>query len=36
MLRERVTVAGRATDVLRDMVAIESVNPFYPGGSRGE
>jgi acetylornithine deacetylase len=36
MLTERVTAAGRATAILKDLVAIESVNPFYPGGSRGE
>jgi len=36
MLRERVTTAGRATEILKDLVAIESVNPFYPGGERGE
>src|SRR2546428_13702100 len=36
MLTERTTVAGRATEILRDLVAIESVNPFYPGGERGE
>lgn len=36
MLTERTTVAGRATAILRDLVAIESVNPFYPGGERGE
>ncbi len=27
---------GRATEILRDLVAIESVNPFFPGGERGE
>jgi succinyl-diaminopimelate desuccinylase len=36
MLRERVTAAGRATAILKELVAIESVNPFYPGGERGE
>src|SRR5207237_4760464 len=36
MLTERTTQAGRATAILRDLVAIESVNPFYPGGDRGE
>src|SRR5881628_732047 len=36
MLRERVTATGRATEILKEMVAIESVNPFYPGGERGE
>lgn len=36
MLTERLTRAGRATEILRDLVRIESVNPFYPGGERGE
>src|SRR5262249_49076572 len=36
MLTEKTTTAGRATEILRDLVAIESVNPFYPGGERGE
>lgn len=36
MLTERLTRQGRATELLRDMVRIESVNPFYPGGERGE
>lgn len=36
MITERVTTAGRATTILKDLVAIESVNPFYPGGARGE
>jgi acetylornithine deacetylase len=36
MLRERVTASGRATAILKELVAIESVNPFYPGGERGE
>ena len=36
MLTERLTKQGRATELLRDMVRIESVNPFYPGGERGE
>lgn len=36
MLRERITTAGRATAILKELVAIESVNPFYPGGGRGE
>ncbi len=36
MLTERTTQSGRATSILRDLVAIESVNPFYPGGERGE
>jgi succinyl-diaminopimelate desuccinylase len=31
-----VTRQGRATELLRDLVRIESVNPFYPGGERGE
>lgn len=36
MLTERTTTFGRATAILRELVAIESVNPFYPGGERGE
>jgi acetylornithine deacetylase len=36
VLTERVTRSGRATEILRDLVRIESVNPFYPGGERGE
>jgi len=36
VLTERLTRAGRATEILRDLVRIESVNPFYPGGERGE
>ena len=36
MLTERLTKQGRATELLRDLVRIESVNPFYPGGERGE
>ncbi|HEV8635956.1 MAG TPA: M20 family metallopeptidase [Chloroflexota bacterium] len=36
MLTERLTRAGRATEILRELVRIESVNPFYPGGERGE
>lgn len=36
MLTERIAASGRATTILRDLVAIESVNPFFPGGERGE
>src|SRR3990172_9446999 len=36
MLTDRTTAAGRATELLRDMVAIESVNPFFADGARGE
>jgi succinyl-diaminopimelate desuccinylase len=36
VLTERLTRQGRATELLRDLVRIESVNPFYPGGERGE
>ena len=36
MLTDRVVTIGRATEILRDLVRIESVNPFFPGGSRGE
>ena len=27
---------GRALDILRELVAIESVNPYFPGGDRAE
>jgi acetylornithine deacetylase len=36
VLTDRLTRAGRAVELLREMVAIESVNPSYPGGERGE
>jgi acetylornithine deacetylase/succinyl-diaminopimelate desuccinylase-like protein len=36
MLTDRLTDPDRATAILRDLVAIESVNPAYPGGRRGE
>ncbi len=36
MLTDRLVATGRATEILRDLVRIESVNPVFPGGSRGE
>ena len=27
---------GRAIEILRELVAIESVNPYFPGGDRAE
>lgn len=31
-----VQTSGRAVEILRDLVAIESVNPYFPGGDRAE
>ena len=28
--------SGRAIDILRELVAIESVNPYFPGGEQAE
>ncbi|HUE76003.1 MAG TPA: M20/M25/M40 family metallo-hydrolase, partial [Chloroflexota bacterium] len=36
MATRQVVRPGRATQILRDLIAIESVNPYFPGGERGE
>jgi acetylornithine deacetylase ArgE len=36
MVTNQVVRPERATQILRDLIAIESVNPYFPGGDRGE
>src|SRR6266487_4529573 len=36
MVQTQIPVHERATQLLADLVSIDSVNPYFPGGSQGE
>src|SRR5690348_8511386 len=36
MVQTQIPLRDRVTQLLADLVSIDSVNPYFPGGSRGE